>query len=46
MREESVKILIEAVKDLDASREFAIDKLKEKYSLTLEQAEEKISKYW
>ena len=34
------------MKDLDVSRHFAIDKLKEKYSLTPEQAEEKLSKYW
>ena len=46
VREEDIKITIDIMKELNASCDFAIDKLKEKYSLTQEQAEEKLSIYW
>lgn len=45
-REEGIKIIIDTLKELNASYDFVSDKLIEKYSLTPEQAEEKLSKYW
>lgn len=46
IREENIKIIIDTLKELNASCDFVSAKLMEKYSLTPEQAEEKSSKYW
>ena len=46
IHEENIKIIIDTLKELNASCDFVSAKLMEKYSLTPEQAEEKSCKYW
>ena len=42
MREEEYKIFIETLKELNVSGEIIIEKMAEKFSLTVEEAEEKM----
>ena len=46
VREDDIKITIDIMKELKASRNLVADKLKEKFFLTPEHVEEKLSKYW
>lgn len=46
VREEDYKIFIETFKELNLAREIVIEKLEGKYSLTQEEAEEKVIRYW
>ena len=45
-KEEGIKALVEACKELDISKEITQSKLESKYILSKELAEEAILKYW
>lgn len=45
-REEGVQIVVESLQETNCSRNMAKNKLMEKYHLTREEAEEKLSLYW
>ena len=46
VQQEDIKIFIDTLKELNVSRDFVEDKLKERYYMTVEEIEENLDRYW